>query len=366
MTTPVAEWGRRLTDALAAALEAGDVAEARRLVLEGDGQARSLAREYSLMYRGLGITIRVMLPLLRESASRMAAGEVLAARAEVAALLRGFRDDMTALMARAYGPGGALHEHGRDLDDEMAATERLLDASEARFDHEQSRAAQEVLRALDAGDVQGARALVDAKERDQYVPLHDRLVRFMAESFGWVLRRGGAAELLRFHLATAEGQRRGFEKWDRLPAREFAWTTAFLLKQHMGGLRVREDDEKFILEQTLCGSGGRLRLGGAYEGPGALPFVETPGPLTFGQPRLPVYCSHCPVWNGVATIRWFGRPHWVFEDAARADGSCTLHIYKRRDGAPPDYAARLATPLGEAPGADAAQALSTSAAGGAR
>jgi hypothetical protein len=127
-----------------------------------------------------------------------------------------------------------------------------------------------------------------------------------------------------------------------MPPEAFAWTTAFLLKQHMGRVTVREDAERFTVEQAPCGSGGRLRLAGAYEGPGALPLVEAPGPLTLGQPRLPVYCSHCPVWNGVATLRWFGRPHWVFEDAARPDGSCTLHVYKRRDGAPPAYARGLA------------------------
>jgi hypothetical protein len=349
VTVPVTEWGRRLTDAIRAALEAGDVARARRLVLEGDGQARSLAKEYTLMYRGLGTTIRVMLPLLGESASR--AAERDAASAEVVALLRGFRHEMTTLMTHAYGsvdPVGIPDNDDDDLDDQSARTARFIDASEARFDREQSRAAREVVRALDGGDVVGTRRLVDVKERAQYVPLHDRLVRFMAESFGWVLRRGGAAELLRFHLATAEGQRRGFEKWDAMPAGEFAWSTAFLLKQHMGDVRVREDDEKFTLEQALCGSGGRLRLAGAYEGPGALPFVEAPGPLTFGQRRLPVYCSHCPIWNGVAPIRWFGRPHWVFEDAARPDGSCTMHVYKRRDGAPPGYAVGLATvPGGE-------------------
>jgi hypothetical protein len=255
---------------------------------------------------------------------------------------------MTALMTQAHGqatpePAGAEGAGRADLDVEIALTGRLLDGSEAAFDREQQRAAEAIVWALDAGDVAGAQALVDAKERAQYLPLHDRLVRFMAESFGWVLGRCGAAELLRFHLATAEGQRRGFEKWDQMPAEEFAWITAFLLKQHMGALVVREDDEKFTLEQTLCGSGGRLKLLGAYDGPLGLPFVEEAGPLTFGERRLAVYCSHCPVWNGVAPIRWFGRPHWVFENASRPDGSCTLHIYKRRDGAPREYAERLAT-----------------------
>ena len=345
MTVPVTEWGRRLTDAIRAALEAGDVARARRLVLEGDGQARSLAKEYTLMYRGLGTTIRVMLPLLGESASR--AAERDAASAEVVALLRGFRREMTTLMTHAYGsvdPVGIPDNDDDDLDDQSARTARFIDASEARFDREQSRAAREVVRALDGGDVVGTRRLVDVKERAQYVPLHDRLVRFMAESFGWVLRRSGPAALLDLHVAMAEGQRRGFERWEQMSPEEFAWTSAYLLKQHMGRLEVTEDAEKFTIEQSLCGSGGALVLRGAYAGAEALPYVEGPGPLTAGEPRLPVYCSHCPIWNGVAPLRWFGRPHWVFERPSRPDGSCTLHIYKRRDGAPAAYIRELTAP----------------------
>ena len=346
MSVPVAEWGRRLTDTVRAALAAGDVERARQLVLEGDGQARSLDREYTLMYRGLGITIRVMLPLLREAASRAGAPERDLAVAELAGLLRGFRRDMMGLMTRAYGaqasaPAGTERAGHSDLELETALTAEMLVASETAFDREQQRTAQAILGALEAGDVAAAQALLEVKERLQYLPLHDRLVRFMAASMGWVLARFGTAELLRFHVKTAEGQRGGFEKWDRMTAEEFAWTTAFLIKQHMGTLVVSEDSEKFTFEQTPCGSGGRLTLLGAYEGPLALPYVEEPGPLTFGERRLRVYCSHCPVWNGVAPILWFGRPHWVFENASRPDGSCTLHLYKRRDGAPREYVDRL-------------------------
>jgi hypothetical protein len=50
-----AQWGRRLSDAIREALDAGDLASARRLALDGDGQARSLEKKYALMYRGLGI-----------------------------------------------------------------------------------------------------------------------------------------------------------------------------------------------------------------------------------------------------------------------------------------------------------------------
>lgn len=339
---PMSEWGRRLSDAIREALDRGDLASARRLALEGDGQARSLEKEYSLMYKGLGITIRVLLGQLRD----------LSARGDLAALLDRFRRDMAALAAEAYPSPGAREAveairalaaapPGESLAGALDRTTRLLSAAEEVFTREQSRLAAEAVRALDAGDAARARALVDEKEQRQYVPLHDRVILFMAQVFGHVLTQYGPDELQRFHLGTAEGQRQGFEAWERLAPAEFARAAAFLLKQHMGRVEVTEDEEKFTCEQGLCGSGGRLQLRGAYTGPGALPFVPGPAAVTAGEARLPVYCSHCPIWNGVAPMAWFGRPHWVFDRPARPDGSCTLHIYKRRDGAPAEYARRL-------------------------
>lgn len=357
-TTVPAEWGQRLSDRLRRVLAAGDLEAARRLALEGDGQARSLAKEYTLMYKGLGITIRLLLDLLGKTVASAPEGtRDRAARALMALLLK-FRREMAHLLQEAYGVEATreafadlavpLEAQPEDLSLALARTRRFVDDAEPLFDREQARLAQEAVHAIEAGDGERVRALIDRKERGQYVPLHDRLIRFMAEAFGWVLTEFGPEELYQFHRATAEGQRQGFEKWERLSPAEFAQATAFLLKQHMGDLEVHEDGEKFTILQRPCGSGGRLRLGGAYAGPGALPVVEGPGPLTVGQERFPVYCSHCPVWNSVAPIEWFGRPHWVFENPSRPDGSCTLQIYKRHDGAPAAYLRQLG--LAEADG----------------
>jgi hypothetical protein len=338
------DWGERLSDRIRRALEAGDLDGAGRLAAEGDGLARSLGKEYALMYKGLGVTLRVMLGLMDEAAGRPRARE--AGRA-LAAVLARFHRDWLALLAGAYGEAAASvlaslrDAPPADATDHVAATLRFLAAAEGLFDREQARVAGEVAAAIAARDGARARAALDRKERGQYAPLHDRLVRLMAEIFGLVLERGGPEALARFHRATAEGQRRGFEAWERMEAGEFARATALLLRQHMGVVQVREDDDRYTIVQTPCGSGGRLRLEGAYRGPAALPFVDGPGPLTHGQARFAVYCTHCPIWNGVAPLEWFGRPHWVFEDPSRADGSCTLHIMKRRDGAGPGYAALL-------------------------
>lgn len=348
VATSPAEWGHRLSDRLRAALAAGDLEAARRLALEGDGQARSLASEYALMYKGLGITVRILLDLLGDLVARRA-GESEPPRKALGDLLERFRRDFAALLRQAYTdavvqqavPELVGSPPAGDLTLDLAPTARLLAEAERLFAREQERLAGEVVRAIDAGDTARARTLLDQKERGQYVPLHDRLIRFMAEAFGYVVEQFGPEELYRFHRATAEGQRQGFEKWERLTAAEFAQATAFLLKQHMGELQVLEDEEKFTVVQHPCGSGGRLRLAGAYSGPRALPLVTGPAPLTAGQPSFPVYCSHCPVWNSVAPVEWFGRPHWVFENPSRPDGSCTLHIYKRRDGAPAAYLRQL-------------------------
>ncbi len=340
-------WAGRLSDRIRAALGRGDLGEARRLALEGDGEARSLEKEYALMYKGLGITVRVLLALLRtlHEGGRAPAG----AGEALTALLARFRTDMTAALRRVSpdspesarpeaASGGGGHA---PLEGEPEATAALLNQAEAVFTREQARTARLVVEAIEAGDAGRALGLVDRKEREQYVPLHDRLVRLMAEVFGWVLTHLGPAELERFHLATAEGQRAGFEQWERLGPAELTRATAFLLKQHMGQCEIHEDDEKFTIVQTLCGSGGRLRVEGAYAGPDALPFAPGPGALTLGQPRLPVYCTHCPIWNGVAAVRWFGHPQWVFEDASRPDGSCTVHIFKRPDRIPSRYYRQL-------------------------
>ncbi len=307
-------WGRRLTELIREAIDAGDLGGARRLAIEGDGQARGLEKEYALMYRGLGITVRVLLGLLSETVALAGAGR-RGERADAAALVRCFRRDMVALMLPRCTAGDAprtleslAHPAGRagPLGAEAKRAEEVLAIGEPLFTGQQARLAAEVVTALDAADAARARRLLDDKERGHYVPLHDRLVRFMAETFGWVLDHSGPDDLLRFHRATAEAQRGGFEKWERMSAPDFARATVFLVKQHMGRVEVREDAEKFTVELRPCGSGGRLRLAGAYTGPAALPFAEGPGPLTFGEPRLPVYCTHCPVWNGIAPDT--GRP----------------------------------------------------------
>lgn len=335
MQVPMEQWGRRLSDTLREALGKGDLERAAELVEHGDGITRSLAKEYNMMYRGLGITIRVMLGSLGRLAREWRVEPALVAHC------RAFVADLNHLFAVAWEGAPLRITAELTTDEATALVDSALAAGERSFDPAHGMNAISVRAAVARQDVTAALALLDVKEQALYLPLHDRFVRFMADSMAFALKHGGDDGLMRFQMETAEGQKAGFDKWEEMSAADFAQVSAFLLKLHMGQVTVTEDAERFTLAQSLCGSGGRLRTMGAYEGPGALPFVERAGPLTFGQPRLPVYCSHCPVWNGVATLKWYGRVHWLFENAARADGSCTAHIYKRKE----DQPAALVAPL---------------------
>jgi hypothetical protein len=146
--------------------------------------------------------------------------------------------------------------------------------------------------------------------------------------FSMVYSVGGRALLLDFHLRVAAAQRAGMDAWERGGSRHLAAAFAALLVQHLGQLKVVEKPDRYVVNQALCGSGGRLIRDGAYRGHRALPIVPGPNRLTGGQRSLPVYCTHCPAWNIVAPQNWYGHPHVVLEDAARPDGSCTLTIPK--------------------------------------
>jgi hypothetical protein len=288
------------------------------------------------MIRGLGFTLDVLLHLLREAAAE--SGD--AGRLALAGMLERFRRDLVDQPAALPAP---RPDDAVGFDALATGLRRGLAELEGRL----AKLADDAVDAIGQRDQARLRAILERRETQTYLPVHDRLVRFMAESFSWVLQTLGADRLLRFHLDTAEGQRAGFEKWERLPADDFARMTAFLLKLHMGVVAVTEDDEKFVIRQEPCGSGGRLRLAGAYRGPGALPVVREAGPLSFGLSEAPIYCTHCAIWNGTATLRWFGRAQWVFDDPARADGGCVMHLYKKRNEAARAYEARVALAQGE-------------------
>lgn len=321
---PIELWGRRLSDAIRAAIGAGDLGGALQLARTGDGLTRSLDTEYTLMLRGLGITVRVIL-------DELPGPDPQTARRGPGDLVRQFRQDLTSVAARVFDAAPPPFDAApAGYPEAKRSCSAALDWVERTFDRDQRRTARAIETALERGDTATALTLLARKETGQFVPLHDRIIQFMAESFAWVHQSAGPAALSAFHLRVAGGQRAGFDKWESMTARELAKSFTFLLKQHMGQVSVYEEHDRFVIDQSLCGSGGRLLAAGAYAGERGLPYVPTrvtPDAGTVSQ--LPVYCSHCPMWNTFAPINWYGHPHLVFAAPARPDGACTIHLPKR-------------------------------------
>ena len=65
------------------------------------------------------------------------------------------------------------------------------------------------------------------------------------------------------------------------------------LRGHLQPMKIEEDDEKFVITPTPCGSGGRQVQDGLYEGPEGFLKVKGPHAWTFDRPDFPVYCAHC-------------------------------------------------------------------------
>lgn len=315
-------WGRRLSDAIRSAVDAGDITSASRMARQGDGQTRSLAKEYFLMIRGLRVTVSVIIDELRGATVRSS---------DPSGLVRGLRSDLLSLTEQVFD-GRLVSVAGEKSLDPDAGCLSALDRVARRFEEEQEQLAALAIAALEEGRGTDALAILDRKESGQFLPLHDRLILFMAESFAFVYDVGGAQAVTEFQRRVAAGQRAGFDAWESMSEREFVRSFAFLLKQHLGQVSVREEPDRFVLEQSLCGSGGRLLAGGAYAGDGALPFVPTVVSPGADPVPMPAYCTHCPAWNTFAPIDWYGRPHLLFVDPARPDGGCTVHVPKRAAG----------------------------------
>ena len=192
MSTEHPDWGRRLSDALRAAIGRNDLAAALALAREGDGQARSLASEFLLMSRGLGITVRVLLGQLGGLTEGLtpSSGTVPDSQAlerDLRRLLADFRGSLEgpqegrdSVLGDGLAGGQAGDRGGESLPEVAQFTLRVLQARQQRFESDQALAAQQVIDALLAHDAARASQWLERKEIHDYLPYHDRLVRFMA------------------------------------------------------------------------------------------------------------------------------------------------------------------------------------------
>ncbi len=217
--------------------------------------------------------------------------------------------------------------------------EYAMEYIELAFREEQAAITERIAGAVRAASA-GAAELLEERDR-QHREIHDRYIDIKAAFYSYVGKVFGDRRLEEILRHTGERQRAGFERWEQMPVEDFVRASAHLLKSHMGNVQVREDAEKFTIEQDPCGSGGRLMRTGAYDGPNGLYRIQRPQPMTFFKPDFPSYCAHCAVWNHIQCIEWFGHPQWCIDHPETPASPCRIHIYKDPGKIPDRYYAQV-------------------------
>jgi hypothetical protein len=197
--------------------------------------------------------------------------------------------------------------------------------------------------AIDAGDAEGAKALVDravaqwASLKDYSINWITTLLTFIADELGEeaverALRKTGD-DFVRPRRATGRD-------WGDLPAAQRAKVIARSMLGNMGEVEVDEDDEKITLS-FRCGSGGKLIDDGRYEGEHAYHRLSEKSGRTFMRDELWVYCAHCSVNNEIQPLEWGESPTSI-EHPPRLPGErCVHHVYKDVADTPVDAFRRV-------------------------
>ncbi len=199
--------------------------------------------------------------------------------------------------------------------------------------------------AVDAGDADAAKALIDravaqwASLKDYSINWITTLLTFIAEEMGEdaverALRKTGD-EFVRPRRDTGTA-------WADVPAAQRAKVIARSMVANMGAVVVDEDDEKIVLS-FRCGSGGKLIDDGRYEGEHPYAMLREPGGRTFGRDELWVYCAHCSVNNEIQPVEWGEAPTSIEFPPERPGEPCVHHIYKDTAAIPESAYQRIGT-----------------------
>lgn len=106
---------------------------------------------------------------------------------------------------------------------------------------------------------------------------------------------------------------------------------------HLTPVVVEEDDEKFTVMMSPCGSGGRAIANNGYAPLGKFAKLKKPHKMTFGKTDFPIYCAHCALQD-IVPIEKSGYPIWVIDVPEKVGESpCKYYIYKDPDNIPARY-----------------------------
>jgi hypothetical protein len=202
--------------------------------------------------------------------------------------------------------------------------------------------AGDVLRAIAAG-ASGAALEAFAQREQQHRRTHDLYRDWLSAWLSHVYRAHGVEALERcLRYAGERTLLRWMPRDVARPAEQRVRQWASMLLSNFAEIRVDEDEEKFVITQSVCGTCARQIRDGAYGPPPKLAIVEERHPITFGCGGVPVYRTHVAVMHYLMPIESSGVP-WPVVDCpdGAATSPCRVLIYKDPAATPQRYAARV-------------------------
>ncbi len=252
--------------------------------------------------------------------------KILARYRQFHELYHGWTASLHSFLAERYG-----HEVASRL---TALDDVLARSGEAGLDLEALVAfrddpARAIRERLDAGDTAGVRTRFDAIEagarglhdfyRDAVSTVLSRIYReFGVEALAASLRASSEKDWMPWMLEEIESD----------PKTRLVEWAELLAVGNFGSIAIEEDDEKFVIVQSPCGSCGRQHRGGRYDAPWNLAVVQEKHPITYGTGGTTVYRAHIPMMHSIMPRERIGAPWPLIRCPRQKGGSCRIHLYK--------------------------------------
>ncbi len=210
----------------------------------------------------------------------------------------------------------------------------------------------DAIAAIGAGDVDGARLLLDHTRR-VFKTINDETVRFIQDLLTVLDERWGEDAPVAAMRGPYETIWRGrYRTWNDLTPEEKLQLSTEGMRSHFGGpqrtgaFEVFDDGDRYRMEFAACGTGGMLRFGDPETGEGPWPTTgvsRTPRPWTWGKTGVPWYCTHCSLYLEHWPAEDYGFPlrPVLYDDDPQSPLSTSWFIYKEPGAARPDDLARI-------------------------
>jgi hypothetical protein len=202
---------------------------------------------------------------------------------------------------------------------------------------------EQAKRAIDAGDDDRAKELIDVAV-DRWRSLQDYSINWITSLLSFIGRELGDDAVEQALRRTGEEfvrpRRAVGVAWEELPAETRAKVIARAMVANFGECEVEEDDEKITLS-FRCGSGGRLIDDGRYDGDEG--YLRLAGPVgrTFMRDQLPVYCAHCSINNEIQPLESGGVPTSIEHPPTQPGEPCVHHVYRDTAAMPAEVYVRV-------------------------